>query len=78
MVVGDDAQSIFGWRGANFTNIYRFKDRYPEARLHRLEINYRSTPRDSDASQRCDLQQPETVSEEPPGERGPVQGLFQR
>ncbi|NBO64365.1 MAG: ATP-dependent helicase [Acidobacteria bacterium] len=44
MVVGDDAQSIFGWRGANFTNIYRFKDRYPEARLHRLEINYRSTP----------------------------------
>jgi DNA helicase-2/ATP-dependent DNA helicase PcrA len=31
MVVGDDAQSIFAWRGAEFTNIYEFPDRYPEA-----------------------------------------------
>ncbi len=44
MVVGDDAQSIFAWRGAEFTNIYEFPQRYPEARLYRLEINYRSTP----------------------------------
>ncbi|MCW5970324.1 MAG: ATP-dependent helicase [Blastocatellales bacterium] len=44
MVVGDDAQSIFGWRGANFENIYRFPERYPDAQSFRLESNYRSTP----------------------------------
>lgn len=44
MVVGDDAQSIFAWRGAEFTNIYEFPKRYPEAALYKLETNYRSTP----------------------------------
>jgi DNA helicase II / ATP-dependent DNA helicase PcrA len=44
MVVGDDAQSIFAWRGAEFTNIYEFPKRYPEAQQFRLETNYRSTP----------------------------------
>jgi DNA helicase-2/ATP-dependent DNA helicase PcrA len=44
MVVGDDAQAIFGWRGANFANIFQFKDRYPDAQIFRLETNYRSTP----------------------------------
>ncbi|HQU81549.1 MAG TPA: ATP-dependent helicase [Pyrinomonadaceae bacterium] len=44
MVVGDDAQSIFAWRGAEFTNIYEFPDRYPEAATYKLETNYRSTP----------------------------------
>ncbi|HYN86752.1 MAG TPA: ATP-dependent helicase [Pyrinomonadaceae bacterium] len=44
MVVGDDAQSIFAWRGAEWTNIYEFPKRYPDARLFRLETNYRSTP----------------------------------
>ena len=44
MVVGDDAQSIFAWRGAEFTNIYEFPTRYPEAAVYKLETNYRSTP----------------------------------
>jgi DNA helicase II / ATP-dependent DNA helicase PcrA len=44
MVVGDDAQSIFAWRGAEFTNIYEFPQRYPEAAVYKLETNYRSTP----------------------------------
>jgi DNA helicase II / ATP-dependent DNA helicase PcrA len=44
MVVGDDAQSIFAWRGANFENIYQFPERYPDAKVFRLESNYRSTP----------------------------------
>ncbi|HEX6279555.1 MAG TPA: ATP-dependent helicase, partial [Pyrinomonadaceae bacterium] len=44
MVVGDDAQSIFAWRGAEFTNIYEFPKRYPDAQTFKLETNYRSTP----------------------------------
>ncbi len=44
MVVGDDTRSIFAWRGAEFTNIYEFPKRYPEAQLFKLETNYRSTP----------------------------------
>ncbi|MGI9035141.1 MAG: ATP-dependent helicase, partial [Pyrinomonadaceae bacterium] len=43
-IVGDDAQSIFAWRGAEFTNIYEFPQRYAEAQTFKLETNYRSTP----------------------------------
>ena len=44
MVVGDDAQSIYSWRGANFQNIIQFPQRYPEAQVYKIETNYRSTP----------------------------------
>ena len=42
-VVGDDAQSIYAFRGANIQNILNFKKDYPEAKLFKLEQNYRST-----------------------------------
>ncbi len=43
-VVGDDAQSIYSFRGAHFANILEFEKRYPDARRFHLEVNYRSTP----------------------------------
>ncbi len=44
MVVGDDAQSIYSWRGANFRNILKFAERYPGAKTYKIETNYRSVP----------------------------------
>jgi DNA helicase-2/ATP-dependent DNA helicase PcrA len=44
MVVGDDAQSIYSWRGANFKNILAFPQRYPDAQVFKIEMNYRSVP----------------------------------
>lgn len=42
-VVGDDAQSIYSFRGANIDNILQFKNQYPGSRIFKLERNYRST-----------------------------------
>ncbi|GHT53869.1 DNA helicase [Bacteroidia bacterium] len=49
-VVGDDAQSIYSFRGANIGNILNFQETYPESKLFKLEQNYRSTKNIVDAA----------------------------
>jgi len=70
-VVGDDAQSIYGFRGADFTNIIDFPARYPGAQVFKLTRNYRSTPQIlalANASIACNRRQ---FSKELTAERGP-------
>ncbi len=49
-VVGDDAQSIYSFRGAKIENIFRFQKDFPKARIYKLEQNYRSTQTIVDAA----------------------------
>jgi len=44
MVVGDDAQSIYSWRGADMEHILGFGQRYADAKIYKIETNYRSVP----------------------------------
>ena len=44
MAVGDDAQSIYSWRGANVDHLLKFKNRYPDAEVFPITVNYRSVP----------------------------------
>jgi len=44
LAVGDDSQSIYSFRGADVSNILRFPDEYPGAKIFKLETNYRSSP----------------------------------
>lgn len=49
-VVGDDAQSIYSFRGANIDNMLRFKEHYPTCKVFKMEQNYRSTQNIVDAA----------------------------
>lgn len=44
MAVGDDAQSIYSWRGSDVSHILEFKNRFPDAEIFKIETNYRSVP----------------------------------
>ncbi len=59
LVVGDDFQSIYSWRGADYRNIMTFKDRYTDARIFKLETNYRSTPEILEVANACIAGNPE-------------------
>ena len=59
LVVGDDFQSIYSWRGANYMNIMSFPKRYPDAQVYKLETNYRSVPEILNVANACIAGNPE-------------------
>ena len=63
MVVGDDAQTIYSFRGAPFENILTFPLRFPDATIYKLETNYRSTPQILTLANDVDRAQPLAVPE---------------
>lgn len=80
-VVGDDAQSIYSFRGANIDNILKFKEVYPEAKLFKLEQNYRSTQNIVNAANSLIRQNKEQIkktvfSERDEGERIEISSAF--
>lgn len=62
MVVGDDFQSIYSWRGADYRNIMSFPERYPGAAIHKLETNYRSVPEILEVANACIAGNPKQYS----------------
>jgi len=52
-VVGDDFQSIYGWRGADFRNLVSFPERHAGAGIYKLEANYRSVPEILEVANAC-------------------------
>ena len=81
MVVGDDDQSIYGWRGADIRNILDFERDFPAASIVRLEENYRSTPQILELanvaiSPNTERRGKTLRSTRPGGERATVVGAF--
>jgi len=64
MVVGDDFQSIYSWRGADFRNFLDFDKAYPGAQTFKLQINYRSTPEILDVANEVIAGNPEQFQKE--------------
>jgi len=64
LVVGDDFQSIYSWRGADFTNILSFPKRYADTQIFKLETNYRSIPGILDVANACIAANPEQFQKE--------------
>ena len=80
-VVGDDAQSIYSFRGANIDNILKFKEVYSESKMFKLEQNYRSTQNIVNAANSLILQNREQIkktiySENDEGERIEVSSAY--
>lgn len=80
-VVGDDAQSIYSFRGANIDNILKFKEVYPESKMFKLEQNYRSTQNIVNAANSLISQNSEQIkkrvfSEKSEGDRIEVSGAY--
>ena len=70
-VVGDDFQSIYSWRGADFRNIMTFPERYPDAQVHKLETNYRSVPEVLAVANACIAGNPEQFQKQLRATRAP-------
>ncbi|MDF7825849.1 ATP-dependent helicase [Pontiellaceae bacterium B12227] len=64
MVVGDDFQSIYSWRGADYRNFLDFEKRYPDATTYKLQTNYRSTPEILDVANSVIAGNPEQFQKE--------------
>lgn len=64
LVVGDDFQSIYSWRGADFRNIINFPDKYEDAQVYKLETNYRSVPEILNVANECIAGNPEQFQKE--------------
>ncbi len=77
LAVGDDFQSIYSWRGADFRNILSFPERYEDAQTYMLETNYRSVPEILEVANACIKANPEQFQKElrstlDPGEKPAV------
>ncbi|MDF3131022.1 ATP-dependent helicase [Kiritimatiellaeota bacterium B1221] len=64
LVVGDDFQSIYGWRGADYRNILDFPEKFPDAQVFKLVTNYRSVPGVLRVANKCIAGNPEQFQKE--------------